>query len=82
MALGSGVRGGPSDRVIFWVRHVLRVRVKNEVGCMWSFRVRDCVRCGVRLKVRELDPFGFRSGVTERVGDYGHSEVLGQDGAR
>lgn len=33
MALGSGIRGGPSDTAIFCVRHAVRLRVKNEVGC-------------------------------------------------
>lgn len=82
MALRSGVRGEPSDGVIFCVGHVLRVKVKKEFGCMWSFRVGACVRCGVRLMVRGLDLFGSRSGVKERVGDYHHGEVLGQGGAR
>lgn len=58
-----GVRGGPSDIAILCVRHVFGFRVKKEVGCVWSLRVRACVRCGVRLKVREFDLFGFRNGV-------------------
>lgn len=78
----SGVRGGPRYVVTLCVRDVVSFRVKNEVDCVWSLRVRAGIRCGVRLRVREFDLLGFRNGIASRVSDHGCDEAPGWDGAR
>ena len=42
-------------------------------------RIRDGIGCGVRLRVWEFDPLGFRNGIASGVGDHGCSEPPGLD---